>query len=196
MIKIGLTGGIGSGKTIISQIFSLLNIPVFNADLEAKSLMLKEPLKTQIKEILGKNAYTKEGLLNKKYIANIIFSQKEKLHQINTIVHPAVGYAFDSFVKINIQASYIIKEAAILIENKMYKSLDQIILVYADEERRLQRVIERDGLTEAEVKDKIKNQMTDKEKQQYVNFIIYNNETELLIPQIIKIHQELINKKQ
>ena len=195
MIKVGLTGGIGSGKTIVSRIFSLLEVPIFNADIEAKSLMLKQPLKAKIINLLGADAYTKEGQLNKKYIANIIFSQKEKLQQINAIVHPAVALAFDNFAKKNKQAPYIIKEAAILIENKMYQSLDKLILVTANEEKRIQRVVERDNLTKKEVKAKIQNQMTDEEKKQYVNFVVKNNETELLIPQIEKIHQELTHKR-
>ena len=179
---------------IATYIFSSLGIPIFYADTEAKKLMLKEPLKSQIINLLGKNAYTQEGLLNKKHIANIIFSQKEKLQQINAILHPAIESSFDTFAEKQKAYPYIIKEAAILIENKMYQSLDKIILLVSDEKRRVQRVIKRDNLTQQEVMAKIKNQMSDEEKKQYANFIIYNNETELLIPQVINIHQKLINK--
>ena len=193
MKKVGLTGGIGSGKTIVSQIFSLLNIPIFNSDKEAKLLMIAPPLKNKIIDLLGYEAYTTKGELNKQYIGQLIFSNSTILSKINTLVHPEVEKSFCKFVQKNSNADYIIKEAAILFESGSYKKLDAIVLVYSDKETRIQRVIDRDTLTRNDILKKINTQMSDKKKIELSDYIIKNN-NELIIPQIIKIHKTLLKQ--
>ena len=146
MIVVGLTGGIGSGKTTVAKMFEDLNIPVYNSDQEAKLLMVNsKQLKVKIKELLGKNAYDKK-VLNRKYIADKVFTNPELLAELNAIVHPAVRKHFIDWV-VKQDSAYVIQETAIIFENSSQSKYDKIILVTAPEEVRIQRVMDRDKIS-------------------------------------------------
>ena len=191
MLKIGITGGIGSGKTIICKVFETLGIPVFYADTVAKEIMVSdEILVNGVKEAFGSESYTAEGILNNKHIAGIVFNNTEQLAKLNKLVHPAVFRAFDNWVEqIPPSVPYILKEAALLFESGSYKMCDQNILVVAPEETRLQRVMRRDGVTSEQVKARMDKQLADTVKIKLTDHIIYNNETDSLIIQVTRLHQ-------
>lgn len=190
MLKIGVTGGIGSGKTTVCNIFKLLGIPVYNADIRAKYLMNTDGnLKSKIESIFGKNSYLKNGELNRKHIAEIAFNDKSKLLKLNSAVHPEVKKDFENWV--NSQSSaYIIKETALLFETGSYKDLDYTILVSAPIDIRIARVMARDNTDKESVLARINNQMAEKEKSQMSDFIIKNDGDHSLIHQIL-----LLDKK-
>ena len=188
MKKIGITGGIGSGKTYVSEVFSSLGIPVFNADVESKRLMSSsDNLISLVKDLFGDDIYT-NGLLDKQKLASIVFSDKEKLENLNNIIHPVVKQEFIDWCKQQ-NSSYVIKETAILFESRSDKGLDAVICVSAPLNIRIDRAVKRDGSTEKEIKNRIENQISQEEKENLSDYIIVNDEKDLLLPQIIKIHQ-------
>nr|WP_121273514.1 dephospho-CoA kinase [Pedobacter schmidteae] len=191
MLKIGITGGIGSGKTTICKVFETLGIPVFYADTVAKQIMVSdEILVNGVKEAFGAESYHQDGTLNNKHIAGIVFNNAEQLARLNELVHPAVFRGFDNWVKqVPQNAPYILKEAALLFESGSYKMCDQNILVVAAQEIRLQRVMDRDGVTAGQVKARMDKQLSDEEKIKLADHIINNNETESLIIQVTRLHQ-------
>lgn len=195
MLKIGITGGIGSGKTTICKVFETLGIPVFYADTVAKQIMVSdEILVSGVKEAFGTESYTAEGILNNKHIAGIVFNDAGQLAKLNALVHPAVFRAFDNWVKqVPDNVPYILKEAALLFESESYKMCDKNILVIAAQEIRLHRVMQRDGVTEEQVKARMDKQMSDEEKIKFADHIIYNNETDSLIIQVTRLHQLFLN---
>ena len=188
MRKIGITGGIGSGKTTVCEIFKLLGIPIFHADQEAKYLQNSDLIiKNQIIKLFGEDIYTSEEILDRQKLATIIFNNKQALFAINEIIHPAVRQRFQNWTE-NFQAvPYSLYEAAILFESGYASDFDLNILVLANEKLRIERVINRDGTTEEIVKQRIRNQIPDNEKIKLADFIIENNADNLLIPQILKI---------
>ncbi len=193
MIKIGLTGGIGSGKTLAAKVFKLLGVFVYNSDIAAKQLYYSNiNLKNKLIESFGKDIYFKSGKLNKKYISKIIFENKQKLALINSIVHPFVKADFQKQLEIHKNEAYIIKESAILIESNAYKDVDQIIVVTAPEEERIARVCKRDNTSYNDVNKIISNQLSDNERLKYANFSIQNDEKQLIIPQILEIHKSIL----
>ena len=186
MYKIGLTGGIGSGKTYVSEIFGRLGIPVFNSDIEGKKCMQKnDGVREQIINLFGKEIYNNDKLDTGK-LANIVFNNNELLERLNAIIHPAVVEKFNIWVSEQ-HSDIVIKESAILFESSTNKELDKIICVYAPKEVRIQRIIERDGLTEEEVISRMKNQISQDEKKKLSDFLILNNGKTLLLPQILDI---------
>ena len=192
MLKAGITGGIGSGKTTVCKIFEKLGIPVYYADDRAKKLMVEDPvIVDKIKSIFGKRAYHKSGSLYRKHIARIAFSKPEKLKLLNAVVHPAVAKDSADWTAAQKNVPYTLKEAALLIEAGSYKQLDKIIVVTAPEELRIQRVIKRDKTDKKSVKARIAKQMPEVEKLKYADFIIKNDGTESLIRQVWEIHQKL-----
>lgn len=195
MLKIGITGGIGSGKTTICRVFETLGIPVFYADTVAKQIMVSDDILVKgLKEAFGTESYTTEGVLNNKHIAGIVFNNAQQLAKLNELVHPAVFRAFDNWVKqVPSSVPYILKEAALLFESGSYKMCDRNILVIAPEETRLQRVMLRDGITAEQVKARMDKQLPDEEKIKLADHIIYNNETESLIIQVTRLHQLFLN---
>lgn len=194
MIKVGLTGSIGSGKSLISSVFSKLGVPVFDSDSSAKELYKSDfILKGLIQDAFGKESYLDSGDLNKKYIAKIIFNDKEKLNLINKIVHPRVKLDFEKWLTENNNAKYVIKEAAILIESDAYQHMDKIIVVSAPLELRIERVIQRDNLNEPEIRKRINNQLSEDDLLKFADFVISNNGKDAVLPQILKIHKQLIN---
>lgn len=190
MKKIGITGGIGSGKSIVGKILSTMGFPIFYSDLEAKRIMTHDKkVVAEIKRIFGEEAYTNDDL-NREFLAEKIFNQPELKNKINAIVHPAVRQAFDDFAQSQ-HNTLVFNEAAILFETGGYKSFDATILVVADEELRIKRVMQRDNVPLQSVKERMKNQWTDEKKKPLADFIIENNEDRLLVPQVEKIIQVL-----
>ena len=193
MLKVGVTGGIGSGKTTVCKVFELLGIPVFYADDVAKSIMhTDQVLKTDILNTFGESAYTKEGTLNRSYISSLVFNNKLELEKLNSLVHPAVFRAFDNWLLEQKDAPYVIKEAALLYESDSYKMCDESILVIAPTETKISRVKVRDGFSDEDVKLRMNRQFSYEIKIKFADHILNNDETELLIPKIIQLHQHFL----
>lgn len=192
MIKVGLTGGIGSGKSLISNVFRKLGVSVYDSDSATKNLYLTDNvLKKNIIAAFGKEAYYPNGELNRTHLANLIFNNKQKLQLINQIVHPRVKLDFEAWLQENKDEKYIIKEAAILIESEAYKLVDKIIVVTAPVNIRLRRVALRDHIGEDEIKKRMSNQLLDNELIAYADFIIANGDSDNILPQVLKIHNLL-----
>jgi dephospho-CoA kinase len=190
MFKVGITGNIGSGKTTVSKIFEVLGIPVFYADEEAKSVMVTDAeLIAAIKQTFGTEAYFEDDTLNRKYIAGIVFNNKEELTKLNALVHPAVFRAFDKWVLLQKKAPYVLKEAAILFESGSYRKCDRAIMVTAPLELRIKRVTARDGITADEVKSRNDRQFAEEKKLAMADDVIINDDTQLVIPQVLKLHE-------
>ena len=194
MTKIGVTGGIGSGKTTVCQVFELLGIPVFYADYEAKKVMQNDLLLMDgIKEAFGPESFFATGELNRKHLAEIVFNNPEKLHLLNSLVHPAVFRAFDRWASEQ-KSQYVIKEAALLFESGSYKDCTHTLLVTAPEAMRIDRVVKRDRVSEEEVKRRMDKQLPDSEKEKLADLVLQNDEKELLIPQILQLHQMFLGE--
>lgn len=193
MIKIGITGGIGSGKSTACKIFELLGVPVYYSDDESKKLLTSDnELKNAIVKTVGEDVLNEEGLIDRKKLAELIFNNKENLTKINNIIHPAVAKHFENWVKAHAHQPYILKEAAILFESGAYKQVDKIIAVTSSKELKIERAMKRNGSTREQVEQRINNQMSDEEIIKRSQFVIHNNEEELIIPQVLKIHKQLI----
>ena len=189
-MKVGITGGIGSGKTTVCKVFEVLGIPVFYADDVAKSIMHTDAqLRTDIIKGFGKESYTENGELNRKHISAIVFNDKEQLDILNALVHPAVFRAFDIWVRAQGQAPYILKEAALLFESDSYKMCDLSILVKSPEALKIRRIINRDHTSAEEVRLRIDRQFSDEQKEKLADYILINDEQMLLMPQILALHQ-------
>lgn len=191
MKKIGLTGGIGSGKSTVAEVFSRLGVPVFISDVVAKELQEKDDqLKKEIMRIFGDAIYSAHKLDREK-VAEIVFADKKKLEQLNDVVHPAVGKAFEKFCEANKTAKYVLKESAILFEIGDDKNLDGMIVITAPDELRISRVMKRDGVEKENVVQRMKNQMKQEEKAKKATYVIVNDEKQLLIPQVLKVNEAL-----
>jgi dephospho-CoA kinase len=191
MLRIGLTGGIGSGKSTVAKIFETLGIPVYYADDAAKTLMNTDPaLKEAIIKNFGAQAYS-NNQLNRSYLASIVFTNKEKLELLNSLTHPATIHAANEWIKKQ-TSPYIIKEAALLFESRADKHLDHIIGVAAPLELRIKRVMERDGLSKEAILQRINRQMDEEEKMKRCDFVIINDETQLVLPQVLVLHNQFI----
>jgi dephospho-CoA kinase len=192
MLKIGLTGGIGSGKTTVSQIFSVLGIPVFYADDVARRLMNEdEDLKKNIIQLFGENAYHGDAL-NRKFIAGIVFNDKYKLEQLNAAVHPVTIAAAEQWMKKQ-TSPYIIKEAALMFESAAAVHLDYVIGVYAPQHMRLHRVMQRDHSKREEVLARMNNQIDETIKMKLCDFVIVNDEQQAVLPQVASLHEKLLS---
>lgn len=191
-IKVGITGGIGSGKSTVAKIFSILGIPIYSADERAKWLMSEDSdLKEKIISAFGEQSYSESGELNRAYLASAVFSDPEKVSQINGLVHPAVGKDFNKWVKQQ-SSPYVLKEAALIFETGGQDLLDYVINVSAPLRIRISRVMMRDpGRTEAQINQIIDQQLPDEEKNELSDFVIKNVDNKLLIPQVLKIHEKL-----
>jgi dephospho-CoA kinase len=193
MLKIGITGGIGSGKSIICKIFQSLGISVYNADEEAKKLTNSDPFIIQsLKELYGNEIYSPQGEIDKPKFSAFIFNNKKELERVNSIIHPSVRKHFLAWLDFHKQEKYVIKEAAILFESQSNTDLDSVITVYSPPEIRIKRVMMRDKISEEMVRKKIENQMSDEEKLKRSDFVIYNDDRQLVIPQVLTIHRLLL----
>ncbi|WP_074409369.1 dephospho-CoA kinase [Aquimarina megaterium] len=190
MKVVGLTGGIGSGKSTVAKMFEQLGVAVYIADIEAKRLMNEDTLvKKQIVDLLGSNSYINEEL-NRPYIANVVFNDSSKLLQLNAIVHPAVANHFDCW-KSKQKGNYVVKEAAILFENEGHKQCDYTILVSAPIETRIERVLKRDETTREDVLSRMNNQWEDARKIPLADFVIYNENMKDTENQVRRVHEEI-----
>lgn len=190
-MKLGVTGGIGSGKTSVCKVFKVLGIPVFSADFEAKAIMDNDPeVKRMINSFAGKDLYV-NGKLDRAGLAKLLFNDNALLEKVGSVVHPLV---FDHFVKWEtVQNSpYVIMEAAILFESGASKSVDRIATVVAPAEERMERVIQRNSLSREQVLERMRNQMDDESRIKLSDYVIYNSENEMIIPAIIKIHNDIL----
>ncbi|WP_158995728.1 dephospho-CoA kinase [Mucilaginibacter sp. L196] len=193
MLKVGITGNIGSGKTTVSKIFEVLGIPVFYADDEAKKVMVNDAiLIAELKQAFGEQSYFEDGSLNRKHIAGIVFNNEAELNKLNAIVHPAVFRAFDNWVPQFKSAPYVLKEAALLFESSSYKMCDKSIMVTAPLELRIARVMLRDGLSRDEILNREARQFSEEKKLQLADYAIKNDNTELVIPQVLALHEQFI----
>jgi len=191
MVKAGITGGIGSGKTTVCRIFETLGVPVFYADNVAKAIMTTDALLMNgIRSTFGSESYFDNGELNSKYIGGIVFNDVKELEKLNALVHPAVFRAFDAWVaQVSPDAPYVLKEAALLFESGSYQMCDVNILVVAPEVQRLQWVMQRDGISAHAVKIRMDKQLSDEEKIKMADRIIYNDERHSLVAQVMELHE-------
>lgn len=186
---IGITGGIGSGKSTVARIFSLLGIPVYSADDAAKEIMVKDlQLIEEIKAHFGAESYLPDGSLNRKYIANIVFNDKSQLEKLNSIVHPATIRDSEAWARKQ-RSPYVIKEAALMFESESFHHVDKVIGVYAPESLRILRVMKRDGVSRNEVLARIHKQIDDRIKMKLSDHVIYNDEQQMVIPQVLALHK-------
>ncbi len=193
MFKVGLTGGIGSGKTTVCRIFELLGIPIYYADDRAKELMVDNPeLVKKIKATFGEDSYIK-GELNAPYVAKIVFKDRKQLEKLNSIVHPALGADFLHWADEQKDVPYVIEEAAILIESGGYKQMDKIVLVTAPTAVKMERIRKRDNLSEEEIKNRINSQLSDEDRLPYADYIIKNDGQHFLTQQVVNLHKSLLS---
>ena len=194
MLKVGITGGIGSGKSTVSRFFSELGVPVYDSDQRAKSLMQHDDsIIIKIKKEFGDDSYL-NNVLNRSHIAEIVFKNELKLKQLNAIVHPVVRTDFNNWLSQNSNARFVIKEAAIMIESGAYKDLDKLIVVNANREQKIKWIKKRDHLLLEDIENRIQNQLSDKIRNQYADFIIENNSSKKeLKQQVLSIYNKLID---
>ena len=193
MRKVGITGGIGTGKSIVSRVFGLLGIPVYDSDSAAKMLMNTLPeLKEQICDVFGPEAYAADGTLNRAHLSAQAFTNPDKLQRLNALVHPQVGLHFENWAQQQ-QAPYVLKEAALIFEAGVDKTLDQVISVLAPKELRLKRLRLRDPHRSlADLEAIMAKQLPEEEHRRRAHFLIYNNDKQLVIPQVLNLHEQLL----
>ncbi|WP_022825810.1 dephospho-CoA kinase [Hymenobacter norwichensis] len=196
MMRIGITGGIGSGKSIVCRLFQVLGTPIYDSDARAKWLMGHDAqLRDQLTAAFGPQTFNEGGQLDRVYLARVAFAEPAQLARLNTLVHPAVGRDFEVWSTAQQTAgySYILKEAALLYESGAYRQLDQIITVFAPQEVRQARVLRRDPhRTPDDILAIIGKQMSEEEKVQRANHVIHNDDQHLLIPQVLALHGEIV----
>jgi len=199
VLRVGITGGIGSGKTTVCRIFhEALGIPIFYADIWAKKLLNFDPeLRKGIMELFGTEAYTENGEYNRAYVAQIAFADSNKLSALNALVHPAVEAESMEWHQNQAESGcpYTLKEAALIVESGGHKHLDFLIAVTAPEPLRLQRVMERDHISEEQVRARMRGQLPEAEKLKLADFIIINDGLQMLLPQVWEVHQSLLNSR-
>ena len=193
MLKVGVTGGIGSGKTTIAEVFMQLGVPVYPSDERAKELMTEDfELRQAIIGLFGNEAYVDE-IINRSFIASKVFSDDSLLQKLNELVHPAVKKDFDSWCLVQ-NTPYVLKEAATLIETGGYKVMDKMILVTAPSELKIQRVQKRDTLTRGEILARMNRQWSDERKKEFADFIIHNENNSMVLEQVLDVHKSLMKE--
>ena len=193
-LQIGITGGIGSGKSLICRIFNALGIPSYDADSRAKRLMTTDGILVDaIKKEFGTLSYHPDGVLNREFISRVVFNDAKKLSALNKLVHPRVAYDYQEWIKLQAEQPYVIREAALLFESGSAALQDKVIVVHAPEALRIKRVLKRDPQrNEQGIRKIIASQMSEREKLERADFIIYNDDKQLVIPQVIKLHQQFL----
>jgi len=193
--RVGLTGGIASGKSVVAQLFRILNVPVYDSDLRAKKLINENvDLKNMIIEGFGENSYHADGSYNVPYISSIVFQNKQKLIELNRIVHPFVFQDQDTWFH-SLMSPYAIVESALIYETNTEKNFDEMIVVAADDSVRIERIMQRDELSYENACMRVANQMAQQIKIEKANYVIYNNGVESLITQVLGIHEELLGDR-
>ncbi|AHM60728.1 dephospho-CoA kinase [Flammeovirgaceae bacterium 311] len=196
-LKIGITGGIGAGKSTVCKVFAALGIPVYDADSRAKRLLVEDrELVVQIQHQFGAEAYFSDGSLNRVWLAAQVFSKPKELALLNSLVHPRVGLDFESWYQQQQQAPYILKEAALLFESGSYKNLDAVITVTAPQALRLRRTIMRDEHRSREqVEEIMQRQLPEEERIERSQFKIVNDEHSLVLPQVLRLHRQFLRRE-
>lgn len=192
MLKIGITGGIGSGKSTVAKIFAILGIPVYYADGAAKRLMeTNAELQQSLTAVFGDQLY-QDGQLNRPFLANLVFNDADKLAQLNALVHPATLKDAEEWMQRQ-TAPYCLKEAALIFESGSQQNLDYVIGVYAPESLRIQRVVQRDGVKQEQVLARMNKQINETIKMRLCDFVIANDEQQMVIPQVMALHERLLS---
>jgi dephospho-CoA kinase len=199
MLRIGITGGIGSGKSVVARVFAALGVPVYDSDSRAKHVMANDlVLRAQLQEAFGTDAYDATGQLNRPYLARVAFNDAAQLARLNALVHPRVGEDFASWSAAQAAAGqpYILKEAALLYESGAYRGLDAIITVFAPAEVRAARVLRRDShRSSAEVQAIMSKQLSEDEKLARAEHVVYNDDSQLVLPQVLALHQQWLSAR-
>lgn len=196
MLRIGITGGIGSGKSVVSRLFAALGVPVYDSDTRAKWVMANDlVLRERLQAAFGAETYDAAGQLNRPYLARVAFGDPARLAQLNGLVHPRVGEDFAAWTAAQAAGhAYVLKEAALLFESGAYKGLDKIITVFASPEVRMARVLARDAhRTAADVARIIGQQLPEDERLTRADYVVYNDDSQLVIPQVLALHQQWMN---
>lgn len=194
MLRVGITGGIGSGKSMVTGIFSVLGIPVFDADTAAKDIMESDDaLQRQIIEKFGEGAYTGRSL-NRSYLSSVVFNDPFQLELLNSLVHPAAIAAADVWANKQ-SAPYVVKEAALFFESGSAAGMDYIIGVYAPKHIRIKRVMDRDGASREQVMQRMQRQINEEIKMRLCDFVIVNDEQEMIIPQVLRLHERFLGQE-
>ena len=195
-LQVGVTGGIGAGKSLICKVFAILGIPVYDADSRAKTVMTTDGiLMDAIRKEFGVLSFLEDGTLNTKYLSNHVFTDNSKLKKLNELVHPKVADDYNSWLAKHSKAPYVLKEAALLFETGTYKLLDEIIMVVAPELLRIRRVLKRDYLrTEEQIRNIMNKQIEVDQAKEMSTHLINNDETQMVIPQVINLHNIFIRK--
>ena len=194
MIKLGLTGGIGSGKSTIARIFQELGIAVYYADVEAKKFLLHENVIQKLRALFGEGIIANNGAVDKVALAAIVFTNENELKKLNALIHPLLEEDFRLWAEKRKSEKYIVKEAAILFEAGFDKSVNQIITVSAPEQQRIERVIKRDGVSQQQVLDRISKQWTDRQREDKSDFVIYNGDNDMILEKVLEIHKIMLAK--
>lgn len=193
MLKVGITGGIGSGKSVVCQVFNTLGIPVFDADAAARFLMEQDTtLVAGIKQLLGDDVYD-NGILQRPKIAALVFANPEKLQALNALVHPATIAYGQQWMETQ-TSPYVLKEAAIFFESGSYKDMDIMIGVYAPAALRIARAMKRSGASHTEIEQRMAQQMNEEEKMKRCDYVITNDEQTAIIPQVLSLHNTLLQR--
>lgn len=196
-LRIGITGGMGAGKSTICKVFGQLGIAIYDADSRAKWLMNNDvDLKKIISEGFGWDSYTRKEELNREYLAKVVFNNEEKLALLNSIVHPAVKKDYELWVAEHKDDPYSLKEAALLFESKTYKILHKVIVVTCPIETRIERIMKRDHVKKEDILKRIQNQMTDRDRMSKADWVIFNDGQHSLINQALEIHQTILNLRE
>ena len=194
MKVVGITGGIGSGKTTVCKLFELLGVPVFYADDEAKKLYDDAKIRSKVVKLFGKKILEKANKIDKKKLAGIVFSDKALLAKLNAIIHPEVGRKFEAWKKRQKGSKMVVREAAIMIESKTHTDLDFLISINSPKELKIKQILESRNMSIEEIEKRMKEQFTDKERDKYSDAVIVNDENHSLIEQVLKLHKKLIGK--
>jgi dephospho-CoA kinase len=193
MLKIGITGGIGTGKSLVCRLFALLNIPVYDSDLRAKEVMHNPELKKELIAAFGPETFDAAGL-NRTRLAGIVFNNPEKLALLNSLVHPRVKQDFIDWYEAQQNVPYVLKEAALMFETEAYRQVDKMITVFAPLDIRMKRLHLRDThRTKTDLEAIIAKQLPEEEKLRRADYVIYNDDTQLVIPQVVALHGQLLN---
>lgn len=192
-LRIGITGGMGAGKSTVCKIFEQIGVPIYDADSRAKWLMHNEPeLKKEIKNNFGWDSYNRKDELNREYLAKVVFNNHEKLELLNKLVHPAVKQDYEQWTIQHREKPYSLKEAALLFESNSYKNLHKVIVVTCPIEMRIERITKRDHVKKEDILKRIQNQSTDKQRLSRADYVIYNDGNRSLIEQALKIHHQIL----